>query len=40
MSYYEVARKVRKQKELEKYLEEIRTATTELERVLRDGDTK
>jgi hypothetical protein len=40
MSYYEVARKVRKQKKLEKYLEEIRTATTELERMLSDGDAK
>jgi hypothetical protein len=32
MSYYEAAKKVQKQKEMEKYLEVIRQATAELER--------
>jgi hypothetical protein len=32
MSYHEAAKKVQKQKEMEKYLEVIRQATAELER--------
>jgi ABC-type Fe3+-citrate transport system substrate-binding protein len=38
MSYYEVARKVQKQKEMEKYLVAIRNATAELERMIHDGE--
>jgi hypothetical protein len=38
MSYYEVARKVQKQKEMEKYLEAIRNATAELERMIHDRE--
>ena len=38
MSYYEVAKKVQKQKEMEKYLEAIRNATAELERMIQDGE--
>jgi hypothetical protein len=34
-SYYSVARKVKKQREMEKYLEEIGEAAGELERMIR-----
>ncbi len=37
MSYFEAAKKVQKQKEMEKYLEVIRQATAELERKILEG---
>jgi hypothetical protein len=36
MSYYEAARKVEKQREMEKYLEDMRKAMAQLERMIQD----
>ncbi len=38
MSYYEVVKKIQKQQEMEKYLEAIRNATAELERMIHNED--
>jgi hypothetical protein len=38
MSFYEAARKVQKQKELEKYLEDMRKAIAQLERMIQEGE--
>ena len=38
MSFYEAARKVQKQKEMEKYLEDMRKAMAQLERMIQDGE--
>jgi hypothetical protein len=38
MSYHEAAKKVQKQQEMEKYLEAIRNATAELERMIHDRE--
>jgi ABC-type Fe3+-citrate transport system substrate-binding protein len=38
MSYYEAAKKVEKQKEMEKYLEDMRKAMAQLERMIQDGE--
>jgi prefoldin subunit 5 len=39
MSFYEAARRVQKQRELEKYLEDMRKAMAQLARRIQDGDT-
>jgi hypothetical protein len=36
MSFYEAARRVQKQREVEKYLEDMRKAMTQLERMIQD----
>jgi ABC-type Fe3+-citrate transport system substrate-binding protein len=38
MSFYEAARKVQKQKEMEKYLEDMRKAMAQLERMIQNGE--
>ena len=38
MSYYEAARKVEKQRETEKSLEDMRKAMARLERMIQDGE--
>ena len=38
MSFYEAARRVEKQKEMEKYLEDMRKAMAQLERMIQDGE--
>jgi hypothetical protein len=38
MSFYETARRVQKQKEMEKYLDEMRKAIAQLERMIQDGE--
>jgi len=38
MSFYEAARRVQKQREMEKYLEEMRKAMAELERMIQDDE--
>jgi ABC-type Fe3+-citrate transport system substrate-binding protein len=38
MSFYEAARKVQKQREMEKYLEDMRKAMAQLERMIQDGE--
>jgi hypothetical protein len=38
MSFYEAARRVQKQRELEKYLEDMRKAMAQLERMIQDGE--
>jgi len=38
MSFYEAARRVQKQKEMEKYLEEMRKAMAQLERMIQDDE--
>jgi ABC-type Fe3+-citrate transport system substrate-binding protein len=38
MSYYEAARKVQKQKEMEKCLEDMRKAMAQLERMIQDDE--
>jgi hypothetical protein len=38
MSYYEVAKKVEKQKEMEKYLEDMREAMANLERIIQGSE--
>jgi ABC-type Fe3+-citrate transport system substrate-binding protein len=38
MNFYEVARKVQKQREMEKYLEDMRKAMAQLERMIQDDE--
>ena len=38
MSYYEAARRVQKQREMEKCLEEMKKAMAQLERMIQDGE--
>jgi len=38
MSFYEAARRVQKQREMEKHLEEMRKAMAQLERMIQDGE--
>jgi len=38
MSFYEAARRVQKQREMEKYLEDMRKAMAQLERMIQDGE--
>ena len=37
-SFYEAARRVQKQREMEKFLEEMRQAMAQLERLIQDGE--
>jgi len=39
MSFYEAARRVQKQREMEKFLEEMRQAMAQLERLIQDEET-
>jgi ABC-type Fe3+-citrate transport system substrate-binding protein len=38
MSFYEAARRVQKQREMEKFLEEMRQAMAQLERMIQEGE--
>jgi ABC-type Fe3+-citrate transport system substrate-binding protein len=38
MSFYEAARRVQKQREMEKCLEDMRKAVAQLERMIQDGE--
>jgi hypothetical protein len=40
MSYYEAAKKIEKQKNMENQLDEIKKATARLEQMIRGGETR